>query len=331
MLSLFSVGILTIIQKAKAKNATVISTTSPTQNSDSGEVPDRLAKRPAITHEMEVQDLATRADASRQAVLQTNELLKGILAFLPPKQLFVDQRVCKQWRNVVASSPELQKKMFLRVDETPRQKWGLKVDYSPVDLSMSSELRRFDNSPPSPPWQQVTPVILSPHLIIEDEDDIKLPGMGARDYVVFQLPCSLLVGSHTSILDTYISSPPCYEFEFYLEFKFEPAIPSYGCLSMNGVRFQTGRALKVGEVFDRARAIRTDAVLRRIHLDEPAKTKKYRNVTANEVIKELQQEYTCTATLCPSSALMLNNVMVPNEQQRAEVKAAHAKTIQRME
>lgn len=322
--------ILTAIQEAEAKDAAAISTTSPAHDSSSEEILQRLTKRPHMTHGKELQDLATRADASRQAVLQTNELLEGILSLLPPKQLFVDQRVCKQWRDVIASSPELQKKMFLRVDETPRQKWGLKVDYSPVDLSMSSELRRFDNSPPSPSWQQVTPVILSPHLIIEDEDDIKLPGMGARDYVVFQLPCSLLIGSHTSILDTYISNPPCYEFEFYLEFKFEPAIPSYGCLSINGVRFQTGRALKVGEVFDRARAIRTGAVLRRKHLDEPVKTKKLRNVTANEVIKELQQEYTCTATLCPSSALMLNNVMVPNEQQRAELEAAYAKTIQRM-
>jgi hypothetical protein len=102
-------------------------------------------------------------DVSRQAVLNTNELLEGILAFLPPKQLFANQRVCNQWRNVIASSPELQKKMFLRVDEVPRQTWGLKIEISFPDHKILSELRRFDNCLPSRVWTPVTPVNLSPH------------------------------------------------------------------------------------------------------------------------------------------------------------------------
>ena len=328
---LFSTERLTVIQEANTKTATAIFTTSPTHNSDSEEILERPTKRPRITHEMKVQHLATRTDASRQAVLQTNELLGGILSFLTPKQLFVDQRVCKQWRDVIAGCPELQRNMFLRVDEVPRQTWGFKAKYSYPDQRILSELRRFDNSPLSQPWRQLTPVVFSPHMTITNDDDgdgdEKEDGSGTsdRDYIAFELPCSLQIRSHSSILDTYFCNPPCYVFEFYLEFKFEPEIPGYRHLSVGGVRVQGGQALRVGEALDRAMAVRTDAVLVRKHRDETITTKKWRYVTGDQITKELQNEYKCVATICKSSMLMLNSVFVPNEQQQAEVDAAYAR------
>jgi hypothetical protein len=92
---------------------------------------------------------------------------------------------------------------------------------------------------------------------------------------------------------------------------------------MSGVQFQTGKVLKVGEALGRAMAVRTDAKLYVANIcDKSAKTKRYRNVTATQVINKLQREYGCTAILCGSSLMMLENVFIPNEQQQAEVDAA---------
>ena len=47
-----------------------------------------------------------------QTVFGTAELVEQILAHLPAKQLFVDQRVCKTFANAIAASPAIQVKMF---------------------------------------------------------------------------------------------------------------------------------------------------------------------------------------------------------------------------
>jgi len=260
-----------------------------------------------------------RINASRQAVLNTNELLENILVFLPPTQLFADQRVCKQWRDVIASCPEIQRSMFLRVEEVPPQIWGFKVDYSSRDPSKYYELRKFNNSPPSLPWRWVTPVILSPHLTRVTYDGEN----EAKASVTIDLPNNVPIGKHSSILDTYISNPPCYKFAFGFDFKFEPPIPGYGCLYVSAVQFQTGKALKLGEALDKAMAVRTDADLYTADLrDNSVKGKTYRNIAASQVINRLQLEYGCTTILCQSSLMVLENVFVPNERQQAEVDAA---------
>ena len=313
--------ILTLAQAAEAKDASIIPATSQAHNSDSGEMSDRPNKRLRITREPEGGDHRERTDASRQAVLQTNELLEAVLALLPPKQLFVDQRVCKQWRDVIASSPELQRMMFLRVDEIPRQIWGLRDDYLNPDASERYEMRRFDNGPLSREWQGVTPVILSPHLttIEEDEESVK-------NSIYFWPPCNVDIESHSSIFDTYFCNPPCYGFALRLDFMFEPAIPGHGHLFVNFVQFQTGKSLKVGEALDKAMAIRTNARLGRDYRDEGSKAQTYRNCTVTEIIDELQREYRCAAILCESSLMGLENVFVPDEQRQKEVDAAYAKT-----
>ena len=128
-------GTLTATQAAEAKPTKSTLATSQAYDSDSEEISERPTKRTRFGHKEEAHALTMGTDASRQAVLNTNELLEGILAFLPPKQLFVDQRVCKQWRSSIARSPELQRKMFLRVNEVPPQVWGFKADYMNPDSS----------------------------------------------------------------------------------------------------------------------------------------------------------------------------------------------------
>ncbi|KAI7541851.1 hypothetical protein KC331_g8320 [Hortaea werneckii] len=69
-----------------------------------------------ITHGM-------TTDAARRAVFDTAELLENIVMQLPPRKIFVIQRVCKQFRDIVASSIKLQQRLFLRSDGTEAQEW----------------------------------------------------------------------------------------------------------------------------------------------------------------------------------------------------------------
>jgi hypothetical protein len=75
-------------------------------------------------------------DSSRRAVFDTNELLENILSYLPFKELFVLQSVSQQWRGVIASSPGLQERMFLRPHSTTsKDTWILEnfVYHAPLE------------------------------------------------------------------------------------------------------------------------------------------------------------------------------------------------------
>lgn len=54
-------------------------------------------------------------DAARKAVLGTNELLEQIILYLPMENIFGIQRVCQQFRDIIASSTKIKTKMFLRL------------------------------------------------------------------------------------------------------------------------------------------------------------------------------------------------------------------------
>lgn len=103
-------------------------------------------------------------------------------------------------------------------------------------------------------WRQVIPVILSPHLttVIYDSQE------GAKDSVTFDLPHSLPTRQHSSIRETKLYNPPCYNLAFGVDLKFEPPIPRYSRLFVFAVQFQTGKTLEVGEALDRDMALRTE-------------------------------------------------------------------------
>ncbi|KAI7225911.1 hypothetical protein KC330_g8998 [Hortaea werneckii] len=80
-------------------------------------------------------------DAARYAVFETAGLLENIVIQLPPRKIFVIQRVCKHFRDIVATSVKLQQKLFLRSDSTEAQEWRVaakrKTDESGIDRPVS--------------------------------------------------------------------------------------------------------------------------------------------------------------------------------------------------
>lgn len=95
------------------------------------------------------------------------------------------------------------------------------------------------------------------------------------------------------------------------------------------VRDEVGRMCRLIQPVDRAMAVRANASLYTDHRDKSIETKIFRNITANEIINKLQHEYKCSTILCRSSFVTLDDVLVPSEQQWAEVNAAYAKRMQR--
>ncbi|KAI6832803.1 hypothetical protein KC340_g13269 [Hortaea werneckii] len=81
-------------------------------------------------------------DAARRAVFETAELLENIIMQLPPRKIFVIQRVCKQFRDIVATSVKLQQRLFLRSDGTEAQEWRVAAK-DDAELPNSDWLRTY--------------------------------------------------------------------------------------------------------------------------------------------------------------------------------------------
>ena len=83
-----------------------------------------------VDHDTEVTDTETieqnhmdleEPRSACQSVFGTTELLENIISFLPMRNIFIVQSVSKQWRNVIANSPSIEEKMFLRIKPTPKE------------------------------------------------------------------------------------------------------------------------------------------------------------------------------------------------------------------
>ncbi|KAK1808703.1 hypothetical protein LTR12_016930 [Friedmanniomyces endolithicus] len=83
-----------------------------------GRKKSRSAIVPAVSAVMSRMTRQRKIDITngpRQAVFMTTELLEDILIHASSRELFVLQRVCRRFREVVAGSAKLQEKMFLRL------------------------------------------------------------------------------------------------------------------------------------------------------------------------------------------------------------------------
>jgi hypothetical protein len=312
----------------------------------------RLAKKPRFAGKIDFEVSETVSDeelerdtdtnASREAALRTNELLESILSFLPPRNLVVVQRVSKSWRAQIAGSPRIQKRMMLRLDETPRHTW--EIGYTDSEPNDVKQMCRVDVDPTLDSShfglpRYTTPVMMGPHLKHDDSDSMLERSDFREDIVFLDQLHDLTFGRHISLLDTYISNPPCYEFCVTLAFKFVPAIPSLDYLEVPGISIRTGMVLTLGELLTKAMAVKTlvewqDLTDSDMWCNDVAKDKCFHDVTVNEVIVELQNKYRCTAKLCveeyhefgPCSYFTMENVFIPSEEQWRKVNAAYAKS-----
>lgn len=154
-------------------------------------------------------------DASRKAVFNTSELLEQVILCLPMKKIFGIQRVSRQFRDVIAASPKIQEKMWLRLrNDVPVEAWALEVKIG--NQAPWEEEVRFRKVDVNTKARRYRPVALNPLLglmpagesfpsatrISSNEDE--------TDYVEMSLSQNHF-GTHPSFLKTYITDPPCYK------------------------------------------------------------------------------------------------------------------------
>ncbi|RMY67170.1 hypothetical protein D0864_11647 [Hortaea werneckii] len=154
-------------------------------------------------------------DAARRAVFETAELLENVMMQLPPRKIFVIQRVCKQFRDVVATSVKLQQRLFLRADGFEAPEWRVAAKDHP-DFSNSDWRRtcRFVKSTDILETDEhvgawCKPVRLCPTMECEElrsEVGISRAYFEAGQRVTFRSGLDLF--GECSLTKTYLTQPP---------------------------------------------------------------------------------------------------------------------------
>jgi hypothetical protein len=69
---------------------------------------------PLISCPVAHMDPAESPEPASHRVSKTTELLENILSFLPTNDIFTVQQVSKPWKEAIATSPSIQRKLFIR-------------------------------------------------------------------------------------------------------------------------------------------------------------------------------------------------------------------------
>lgn len=132
------------------------------------------------------------------------------------RKIFSIQRVCRRSRDVIASSPEIQIKVFLRLrNDAPNESWALEI---PSENSLGRpfpDKARFQMVDAKTKAMLYRPVALNP--LLQMMPSLVYRGSAARichlhghrEMLVMNFPKSHF-GNHSSFLRTYITDPPCY-------------------------------------------------------------------------------------------------------------------------
>lgn len=162
-----------------------------------------------------------KAHSSRQNVFATTELLEHIISFLPMKKIFNVQRVSKRWQDVISTSPSIQEKMFLRPKTTPKEVYGARrlgqdVHWLMFGSSMARDI--------------VTMVTLNPELRYDEFCRMRRFGVTClthgKSVVLRWGPAP--IRQCLSLMDTYISDPPCKAAEVCLTVRFKTPADEFG-------------------------------------------------------------------------------------------------------
>lgn len=156
-----------------------------------------------------------------QRVFETTELLEHIISFLPMEKIFTLQRISKQWKNTINASPDVQEKMFLRLGNKPKQVCEPHV----VGWTSMDRYVLWNVRVPS----CFTLVTLNPELRHDEECHTRRFGqtcIGHGRNVKLQWGPAP-IRQHFSLLDTFISDPPCQRAEVSLTVSFQDGASTF--------------------------------------------------------------------------------------------------------
>lgn len=265
-------------------------------------------------------------DAPRQAVFGTNELLEQIILSLPMQKIFGIQRVCRQFRDVIATSPKIQEKMFLRLrKDVPEETWKLDI----FGKSLGNRLKpeedvRFekvvDIDSVKTEAALFRPVVLNPLFSLMPRD----VSSKQRRYYAIDNHESITMdfsqshfGDHPSFLKTYITDPPCYFASAAMETYFllgptQDLVPG----TVSGHWVLSDQGLTIGNVL----LAHTEATLQWGRLGHPNRF--YSDSQLEEIIRDVDSSATGEGS-SPKLTLELLGLIIPTEEEWKAVSSEH--------
>lgn len=204
-------------------------------------------------------------DAPRRAALDTTEILEHVLSFLPPRVLFVVQRVSQQWRDTIVASPAIQEKMFLRCRIKTSEIWMLtNPDRKPISVSADgmsifpdhkfrtvsvSEVKSGDWKGSSGGIEHLfTPVTLSPFLQREYEL-ARYCIEDTNEYIWSDVMPTRALTQDSSLRNTYLTDPHCKGCIAELIYEARTSL-SKSLRVMGLAEFRSNRPLALDDVID---------------------------------------------------------------------------------
>lgn len=193
-------------------------------------------------------------DASRKAVFNTSELLEQVILCLPMKKIFGIQRVSRQFRDVIAASPKIQEKMWLRLrNDFPKEQWVLETSIgTQAPWAEEVRFRKVAVDTEDRSWR---PTTLNPLLeLISAEQDLptaeKLYTNHQKTEFIDMNLSQHHFGAHPSFLKTYITDPPCYmvKADIIAGFLLDPRDEDGVCGTVSGDDVVMPQDLTIGDV-----------------------------------------------------------------------------------
>jgi len=256
-------------------------------------------------------------EAPRRAALDTTEILENVLSFLPNRKIFIIQRVCRRWRDVIAGSPDIQQKLFLQLRGQASEIWvstnrrvsldnpnASNFDIRSVEKKLRTisptELQSELNAQAWGPvnrteLQLFTPVTLNPLLRCPALVRRHVEEDNFEDSAVFSTREDLahLANNGSVIRSMFITDPPCREVELTLIYNARPCRPRLyvvGCCA----RVDFDKPLRIGDVIDEPLALKQAWIQEK---SKSAFTEFREDITAAEKIAELEEQHNCRLVL----------------------------------
>lgn len=261
-------------------------------------------------------------ESARKAVFDTSELLERIIVHLPMKDIFIIQRVSHQFQNIIATSPEIQTKLFLRLKNQPREAWK-------IDDRSEHGIRRLGESEKRE-GEIVSPVALNP-LLVEcgvpsymSHAVIHRPAKWTGPQSVKMDFDSAHLGEHPSFLKMYITDPPCYtamagmSVELLLDPEHTELLDSDDTTAV-GVAMNKDDGLTLGDIIHAKTDVELQGPSTGYLCGEDVSLAQMIAATDCEVIVEPESHPVCT--------LLLFDVCFPTDEERAAITSGRNRAI----
>ena len=178
-------------------------------------------------------------DGPRKAVFDTAELLENVMLYVPPKNVFGAQRMCRQFRDIVATSVKLRQKLFLRSTGQEEESWSLQVPLEAGYLFLPtiraakpywSTSRDTGAQDPRSESKRVTPTQLNLLRSLNHRSwgATSSSRAAAFPFETANLPFKIIQYTKASWRGTFLTDPPCREATISLFWKAKAKPPIEG-------------------------------------------------------------------------------------------------------